>query len=144
MSQHDPIDILRSSISLSNPPVLLTAASEPAPSLQLATYISFPQPSSSSIDIAKDTLTRYTSKAESRDEFYSIGQLWLAWTERESGVREYLIKGQAAGIGYVSVADRRAVVEYLTAEGDGAGRVVEKGQDTGTEMESRYYVFCKN
>ncbi len=57
--------------------------------------------------------------------------MWLAWTERELGVRDYLIKGQAAGVGYVSVADRREVVEYLNGEVDGAGRVVGKGEDAG-------------
>ncbi|CAD6568176.1 MAG: accessory factor associated with RNA polymerase II [Tremellales sp. Tagirdzhanova-0007] len=126
---HDSLDLFRASISSFSPPVLLSAASEPSPTLPLAAYISFPQSSSSPINIPKDAPTRYTSKAESRDEFYNLGQLWLAWMERESGVREYLIKGQAAGVGYVSVADRRGVVEYLSGEGEGAGRVMRRGED---------------
>jgi len=132
----DPLELFRSSLSTSNLPILLTAASEPSPTLPLAAYISFPQPDSSPINIPKETPTRYTSKAESRDEFYNVGQLWLAWTERESGVREYLIKGQAAGVGYVSVADRRGAVESLTGEGDGGGRVVGKDEDAGQSSAS--------
>lgn len=127
---HDPIELLKSSIANSLPPNLLTAAHEPCESLAEAAYISFPQPSSSeSIHLIKDSTTRYTSKAGSNDEFYTLAQLWLAWTERESGVRDYLVKGQAGGVGYVSVADRRGVVDYLQGEGDGAGRVLTKGQD---------------
>lgn len=57
--------------------------------------------------------------------------------ERESGVREYLIKGQAAGVGYVSVADRRGVVEYLSGEGEGAGRVMRRGEDAGRRLSLR-------
>ena len=124
---HDPLDLLRASISSSLPAVLLTAASEPASSLSLAAYISFPQASGESINITKDHSTRYTSKAGQSSEFYNIAQLWLAWTEKDSGVREYLVKGQAGGVGSVSVADRRGVVEFLQG-GDGGGRVVKAGQ----------------
>ena len=131
MSAHDPLDLFRQSISTALPPVLLTAASEPSPTLSLAAYISFPQSSSAPINIPKDAPTRYTAKAGSGDEFYNLGQVWLAYTERESGVREYLIKGQAGGVGYVSVADRRGVVEFLVGENDGAGRVLAKGADEG-------------
>jgi len=134
MSDQDPLDLFRSSVTSSNPPILLTAASEPSPTLPLAAYVSFTQPSSSPINIAKEAPTRFTSKADVKDEFYTVGQLWLAWTERESGVREYLIKGQAGGLGYVSVADRRGVVEFLTGEGDGGGRVVSKGEDDGSSI----------
>jgi parafibromin len=123
---HDPIDLLRSSISSSLPAKLLSAASEPASSLSLAAYISFPQPQGEPINITKDHPTRYTSKAGQSTDFYNIAQLWLAWTEKDSGVREYLVKGQAGGLGYVSVADRRGVVEYLQG-GDGSGRVIKAG-----------------
>lgn len=139
MNHHDPLDLFCSSLLHSITPVLLSAASEPSPTLPLATYISFPQTSSSPVDILKDTPTRYTSKAGSTDEFYNLGQLWLAWTERESGVREYLIKGQATGVGYVSVADRRGVVEYLTGEGDSGGRVLGKGEDAGESSHPAYH-----
>lgn len=120
---HDPLELLRASITSSLPAQLLTAASEPASSLALAAYISFPRTSGEPVNITKDHSTRYTSKAGQSSEFYNIAQLWLAWTERDSGVREYLVKGQAGGVGYVSVADRRGVVEYLQG-GDGGGRVV--------------------
>jgi hypothetical protein len=118
----DPLDLFRQAISASTPPTLLDAASEPAEALQLATYISFP--TEPPTNITKETATRYTSKADSKDEFYNIGQLWLAWTEKDAGVRDYLMKGQAGGVGYVGIADRRGVVEFLQGESDGGARIV--------------------
>lgn len=132
MTTHDPLDLFRLALSSSAPPVLLTAASEPAQTLAEAAYISFPlaQPHGT-VNIAKDASTRYTSKADSKNEFFTVGQLWLAWSERDSGVREYFSKVQQEGVGYVGVADRRGVVEYLMGEGDGGGRVVPKGDQAG-------------
>lgn len=126
---HDPIDLFKQSISTASIPTLLTAAQEPADTLALASYISFSQPSGESINLTKDTPTRYTSKVGSSTEFYNVAQLWLAWTEKSSSVRDYLVKGQQGGVGYVSVADRRGVVEFLQGENDGSGRVIRKGQD---------------
>ncbi|KAI9633056.1 RNA pol II accessory factor, Cdc73 family-domain-containing protein [Dioszegia hungarica] len=129
MSSPDPLELLLKSIAASEPIVLLTAASEPTQSLPSATYISFLDPSApdSPILIAKDAPTRYTSRSDSRTDLYTVGQLWLAWTERETGVREYLMKGQeAGGGGYVGIADRRAVIDYLEGKSEGGGRVVSK------------------
>jgi parafibromin len=129
MTPQDPLELLVRSIAGSSPPTLQTAASDPTSSLLSAAYIAFPDPASASpILIPKDAPTRFTSRADSRKDFYTIGQLWLAWAERETGVREYLMKGQeetgGAGGGYVGIADRRSVVDYLERKGDGAGRVV--------------------
>ncbi|WWC95492.1 hypothetical protein V866_002356 [Kwoniella sp. B9012] len=125
----DPLDLLRQSIISSLPPTLLTSSSSGASTLAEASFLSFPPVpplTDSPTSIAKDASTRYTSKAGSKDEFYNIGQLWLAWNERESGVRDYLMKGQAGGVGYVTITDRRGVVEYLTGESEGVGRVLGK------------------
>ena len=122
MTSTDPLDLFRQAIAASAPPTLLNAASESAESLQLASYISFPN-TEPPTNITKETPTRYTSKADSKDEFYNIGQLWLAWTEKDAGVRDYLMKGQAGGVGYVGIADRRGVVEYLQGESDGGARI---------------------
>lgn len=122
MASTDPLDLFRQSIAAEKLPVLLTAASEPCDTLQLAAYVSFTV-TSSPTNFVKDTATRYTSKADSKDDFYNIGQLWLAWTEKDAGVRDYLMKGQQGEIGYVGIADRRGVVEYLRGESDGAGRI---------------------
>jgi parafibromin len=129
MSAMDPLDLFRQAIAASTPPTLLDAASEPAESLQLATYISFP--TEPPTNITKETATRYTSKADSKDEFYNVGQLWLAWTEKDAGVRDYLMKGQAGGVGYVGIADRRGVVEYLQGESDGGARIASTTQVDG-------------
>lgn len=130
MSSADPLELFRQSVSESKDPVLLTAASEPCETLQLAAYVSFTV-TSPPTNVTKDTATRYTSKADSKDDFYNIGQLWLAWTERDAGVRDYLVKGQQGEIGYVGIADRRGVVEYLKGESDASGRIASTTQPAG-------------
>lgn len=122
MAEVDALDLFRRSVIESKTPELLTAASEACDTLQLAAYISFTV-TTPPTNLTKGTPTRYTSKADTKDDFYSVGQLWLAWTERDAGVRDYLVKGQQGEIGYVNIADRRGVVEYLKGDSDGAGRV---------------------
>lgn len=136
MAEQDPLLHFRAALAASTPPTLLTAAAESASTLSQATYVSFPAPSSAPegtepTKLAKDTSTRYTSKPDSKDEFYTLGQIWLCWSERETGVREYLMKGQQEGMGYVGIADRRGVVEYLQGESEGQGRVVPLGYQPG-------------
>ncbi|WVQ75003.1 hypothetical protein IAR50_004611 [Cryptococcus sp. DSM 104548] len=133
-SPTDPLDLLRTSVANNAPPNLLTAASDPSPTLALASYLSFPA-DPSPIQLSKDTPTRFSSKIGSVDEFYNVGQLYLAWLERESGVRDYLMKGQAGGVGYVAITDRRVVVDYLLGSGDGEGRVVARGEE-GTKLQA--------
>lgn len=133
MAQADVLDLFRRSVAESKSPELLTAASEPCDTLQLAAYISFTV-TSPPTNLTKDTATRYTSKADSKDDFYNVGQLWLAWTERDAGVRDYLMKGQQGEIGYVGIADRRGVVEYLKGESDGAGRVMSSTSVGGASI----------
>lgn len=133
MTLHDPLDLLKTSLQSSNPPQLLTAASEPAPTLALAAYLSFTS-IANPINLPKDTPTRYTSKPGSTSEFYNIGQLYLAWVEKDSGVRDYLIKGQAGGVGYVAITDRRPAVDYLLGKGDGEGRIVAKGEEGASKL----------
>jgi parafibromin len=130
MAAMDPLDLFRQAIAASTPPTLLTAASEPAETLQLAAYISF-STTTPPTNITKETPTRYTSKADSKDEFYNIGQLWLAWTEKDAGVRDYLMKGQAGGVGYVGIADRRGVIEYLQGDSDGGSRIASSTKPEG-------------
>lgn len=133
MASHDPLDLLKASLQSSTPPQLLTAASEPAPTLALAAYLSFAS-TANPINLPKDTPTRYTSKPGSTSEFYNIGQLYLAWIEKDSGVRDYLIKGQAGGVGYVAITDRRPAVDYLLGKGDGEGRIVAKGEEGASKL----------
>lgn len=129
--QHDPLELFRAALSSASPPTLLNAASEPASSLSSAAYISFPQSGADLINLVPSTSTRYTSKPGQRTEFYTLAQIYLAWSEREAGVREYLEKGQAEGAGYVSVADRRGVVDFLEGRNDATERVVKAGEGAG-------------
>jgi parafibromin len=129
MATMDPLDLLRQSISQNLPATLQTDAGEPADSLASASVLSFPQPApQEAVTVPKDAATRY-SRTDARDEFYSVGHLWLAWTERDTGVRDYLVKGQAAGVGYVSITDRRGVVDFLQGASDSGPRVLGQGEE---------------
>lgn len=124
----DPLDLLRKSISDNLPAVLIGDGGAPADSITAATSLSFPQASGEAVTIPKDAPTRY-ARSDAREDFYNVGQLWLAWTEREAGVRDYLQKGQAAGVGYVAITDRRGVVDFLQGSTDGGVRVRGAGGD---------------
>lgn len=124
----DPLDLLRASISENRPAVLLSDGGAPADSITTAASLSFPQASGDAITIPKDAATRY-ARTDAREDFYNVGQLWLAWTEREAGVRDYLQKGQAAGVGYVAITDRRGVIDFLQGVTDGGVRVLGAGED---------------
>lgn len=130
MASTDPLDLLRQSIATpSLAAALLTDAGALANALPDASSFSFPQPDGKdAVIIPKDAPTRY-ARTDAREDFYSVGQLWLAWTERDTGVREYLMKGQAAGVGYVAITDRRGVVDFLQGSSDGGARVLGKGED---------------
>jgi parafibromin len=121
----DPLALLRTSISASLPAVLLTAAGAATDALATAAALSFPQASGEPVVVPKDAATRYL-RTTGGDDSYTIGQLWLAWTERETGVRDYLVKGQAAG-GFVAITDRRDVVLFL--QGGESARVVKVGEE---------------
>ena len=124
---HDLLELLRASIASSTLPTLVTAASEPAPTLGEAAYIRFDS-ASGPIDIPKDAPSNYLSQVGA-SETYLLGQLWLAYVERDSGVVDYLQKGQASGVGNVPITDRREVVEYLMGQSDGGDRIVrDEGQ----------------
>lgn len=124
----DPLDLLRKSISDNRPAVLLGEGGAPVDSIATATSLSFPQASGDAITIPKEAATRY-ARTDAREDFYNVGQLWIAWTERETGVRDYLQKSQAAGVGNVAITDRRGVVDFLQGVTDGGVRVLGAGED---------------
>lgn len=139
----DPLDLLRRAISTTTFPLitLLDSDRQATSSLSTAAFFSFPPSASASASasvdappetplllLPRDTPTRYTSRADTTTEFYTLAQLYLAYAERGAGVREYLSKGQEAGTGYVGIADRGAVVGYLEGGAEG-GRVVRRGKE---------------
>ena len=139
---HDPIDLLKASVSNNLPAVLLTAALDPAEATGVAAYISFPQPSGEPINLTKDTPTRYTSKVGSTAELYNVGQLWFALTEKNTSHAEYLKISATRGVGHVSITDRRDVVGYLEGTNNGSGRVLGKEQDAGERKERLAGATC--
>jgi len=131
MATPDALDLLRASIASNLPATLLTATGEQTDALASAASLSFPQASGDPIVLPKDAPTRYLrtdAKSAADSASYTVGQLWLAWTERDTGVRDYLVKGQAAG-GFVAITDRRDVVLFLQGSGDGGARVAKKGEE---------------
>ena len=124
MASPDPLELLLAAITTNEPPQLLTASNEPTESFGEAASLSF---KTAEVTLPKDTPTRYSAKAGSTTEFSNVGQLLLAWLERQAALREYMMKAQGSGVGYVTTLDRRGVVEYLTGQSDGAGRVLQLG-----------------
>ena len=126
---HDPLDFLQTAISTSTLPTLLTAALEPCESLSLAAYLSFPSPSSAErINLTKTRPTRF-ARTDERDDFYTLGQLWLAWTERQSAIRDYMEKFRAEGEVIVAWIDKKIVADYLEGTNTKTSRVVPKDAD---------------
>ena len=138
----DALDVLRASIAFSLPTTLLDSSLNPIDSLKTCAFIQFPPAAapaggaSEPVRLNRDAPTRYTAKASTdstgKTDFYTLAQLYLAWIERETGVVEYLKKATEAGIGNVGIADRRGVLEYLSAaegaEERAGGRVRAKGE----------------
>jgi parafibromin len=120
MADQDVLDLLRGAIAASTSVTLADASGTAVDSLASATVLVFP----GDIKVSKDAASRYTRSATS-SETYTAGQLWQAWTERDTAIREYLVKGQAAG-GFVAITDRRDVVLFL--QGGESARVLGKGE----------------
>lgn len=122
----DPLDLLRQSISSDQPATLVTSSGSPTDSLAEAASLTFA--GDEPVTLSKDEKTRYWRSA-AKDDFYTLGQLWLAWTERDSNLREYREKAAAANVGAIAIADRLGVLNYLKGVADGGDRVLGKGED---------------
>lgn len=110
MSTADALSALRQAIK-NKDPITYLKGDETCSSLLPATHIQI----SSSI-FAKSQLTRYRKPgATSSDDVYSLEALYLAWLLRNAPGADYMKQARENGltVGFVSVTDRKQVVEWL-------------------------------
>ncbi|TFK32607.1 RNA polymerase II accessory factor [Crucibulum laeve] len=110
----DPLVALQQAIK-SRSPVTYSNASGPTPSLQSATHLHI-----SGTSFPKSTLTRYLKPASGTD-CYPLGAIYLAWLLRDAPGAEYMKQARESGLihEFVSVTDRKNVVDWLGGAGDG-------------------------
>ncbi|KIM63855.1 hypothetical protein SCLCIDRAFT_116100 [Scleroderma citrinum Foug A] len=119
----DPLLVLRQAIK-SKTPITYLNNSEPTPTLPSATHISL-----GSTTIPKSTPTRYTkpgvSHAALSTDFYTLEAIYLAWLLRDAPGAEYMKQAREMGlaVGFVSVTERKSVVEWLEGEVGDLGRI---------------------
>lgn len=132
MTTTDPLLLLRSALSSSSKINLLDSTGTEVFTLALSTSLSFP-PYSPSTTFPKTTPTRYLTGAVAHGAArpsYDLQTLLHAYLQRDAPVQEYMRQSREGGVPFVSVTDRRYVVEYLggkgTEEGE-EGRVLPLG-----------------
>ncbi|ORY44642.1 RNA pol II accessory factor, Cdc73 family-domain-containing protein [Leucosporidium creatinivorum] len=121
----DPLLLLRSALSTGNKINLLDASGTEVFSLTSASTIAFP-PYSPSTTFPKSTPTRYLTGAVAHSSSgarptYDLQTLLHAYLLRDSPVPEYMKQSREGGVPFVSVTDRRFVVEYLGGKGSEEG-----------------------
>ena len=118
MSSSDPLLVLRQAVK-SKTPITYFNDGEPTPTLSSATHISL-----GSTTLAKSTPTRYTKPGVSTD-FYTVEAIYLAWLLRDAPGAEYMKQAREMGlaVGFVSVTERKNVVEWLEGKEGDLGRI---------------------
>ncbi|GAA5883032.1 hypothetical protein JCM16303_006800 [Sporobolomyces ruberrimus] len=119
----DPLLTLRSTLTSSRSITLLSLpASTEVYSLSTSTHIQFPHLSSSP-SFPKDTPTRFyqrpTTNPESDTEtpVYDLQTLLFGWQHRDASTAEYLREARNEKVGFVSVTDRKVLMEWLSGKG---------------------------
>jgi len=125
MAESDPLTALKSTILSKQPITYCTSSGTSCASGPTATHLSL-----SGRAFAKNSTTRYRSSgASSGSDFYTLDAVYLAWTLRDAPAAEYMKQMREGGLtaGFVSVTERKNVVEWLEGRvGDGS-RVVPLG-----------------
>ncbi|EIW85820.1 RNA polymerase II-associated protein [Coniophora puteana RWD-64-598 SS2] len=139
MSQTDCLQALQQAIKANTPISYTTSANESTTSLLSASQILI-----GSTPFPKDAPTRYTrptaaaggagDPVSSPSNFFSLSAVYLAWLMRDTPGAEYMKAARENGltVGFVSVTERKAVVEWLEGKGSGIGRVVPIAGETTT------------
>ncbi|KAF8344129.1 RNA pol II accessory factor, Cdc73 family-domain-containing protein [Cantharellus anzutake] len=114
----DVLIVLRQAIKAKQPIVYLDASSQSCQTLQQATYISL----GPGTNIPKTAATRFQKpNASTRDwvghpeDFFTLQAVIVAWMTKDAPTTEYLKQAREnlAGAGFVSVTDRKLLVEWL-------------------------------
>ncbi|KAM0754047.1 CDC73-domain-containing protein [Meredithblackwellia eburnea MCA 4105] len=130
-SSPDALLILRNSLSSSSTITLLAlppsegdappsiSSGQEVYSLPECTHIAFSSSGSSRPIFPKDTKTRYLAAVDG--EPFDLQTLLFAYLQRDVASGEYLRQAREGNIGFVSVTDRRAIVEWLSGKSALAG-----------------------
>ncbi|KAJ8080869.1 accessory factor associated with RNA polymerase II [Marasmius tenuissimus] len=124
MAESDPLLALRQAVQ-NKSSITFAQNSEPCSSLSSATHIVI-----SGHAFPKATSTRFltgsgaSSSSSSRDT-YSLAALYLAWTHKNSPGAEYMKQAREGGLltGFVSVTERKGVVDWLEGTVGDHGRI---------------------
>ncbi|GAA6061513.1 hypothetical protein JCM10212_004503 [Sporobolomyces blumeae] len=123
----DPLLLLRSALSSGRTIALLSANETEVFSLSQATAISFPASSTTTASrpasFPKQTPTRFYSvpNPTSDSPTYDLATLLFGFQNRDAPTAEYLRLARQDGVGFISVTDRKLVIEYLSGKGDEQG-----------------------
>ena len=127
MSESDPLLALRQAVQ-NKSSITFAQKSEPCSSLAAATHIVI-----SGHAFPKSTSTRFLagsgSSSSSTRDTYSLAALYLAWAHKNSPGAEYMKQAREGGLltGFVSVTERKGVVDWLEGTVEDRGRIQPVG-----------------
>jgi hypothetical protein len=154
---HDPLNLLRATISAKKPLILLDKSGQTEVDAVIkASYISLladPTAVEETADplrlvLAADTPTRFTTQLNDSGTTYTLAQLAYVYTSQGSSAAEYMKNASVGGVGVhvptgvgsagvpggaenafrpVTLIDRRVVLEYLLGGQAPAGRILVLG-----------------
>ncbi|KAL0576224.1 accessory factor associated with RNA polymerase II [Marasmius crinis-equi] len=131
MASSDPLLSLRKAIQ-SKSPIEFSQNSEPCSSLAAATHIVI-----SDHAFPKSVPTRFltgSGSSSSSGATYSLAALYLAWVHKNSPGAEYMKQAREGGLltGFVSVTERKSVVDWLEGAVEDHPRIKPIGSVTTT------------
>lgn len=122
----DPLLLLRSALSSGSKINLVDSSGTEVFALASSSSVSFP-PYTPSTTFSKTTPTRYLtgavahSAAGAARPTYDLQTLLHAYLQKDAPLQEYMRQSRESGVPFVSVTDRRYVVEYLGGKGGDEG-----------------------
>jgi len=129
MANTDALLILRQAIK-SHTPITYANGDEPTPSLLSASHLVI----SPECTLLKSGPTRYrkpgvstsVDPASNPQDFFSVEAVYLAWLLRDAPGAEYMKQARENGlaVGFVSVTERKGVVDWLEGSANDHGRIV--------------------
>lgn len=145
MSTEDPLLALRNAIKARYKPTPVDAQNAPSPTLAAATHIRL----SDTLSLSKSTPTRLrrpgstdTDPETNPSSFVSLEAAYLAWTLRDAGSAEYMKQARDSGlaVGFVSVTERKGVVEWLEGKTSDLESIVPLGGEHCSALFERLHV----
>ncbi|KAG8898699.1 accessory factor associated with RNA polymerase II [Tulasnella sp. 403] len=127
----DALNALRETIQAQRP-ISYFADGKPTTSLQAATHIVL----SPTTTLPKSTPTRWRRDATATDphaepqRFFALDALVLTWSTRNENAATYMRQATTSGVNYVSLTDRKAVVDWLEGKVDVSDKVAPVQEST--------------